>query len=142
VREPNTRRRWIAAIAGIAVATLVLSACASGSSLTGKTWKWTASTTVAPPTQSKVPDPSLYTVEFLSDGTFQAKADCNTVSGTYTSTTSQGLHIYPGPSTLAACGPDSLSAAFIADLGQAIAYTFFRSEMTINLSDLGTMTFE
>ncbi len=31
---------------------------------------------------------------------------------------------------------------FVEKLGLATAYTFFRSEMTINLQDLGTMTFK
>jgi len=141
VRELVTSRRWVAA-AGLAAAALVLAACSSGSSLTGKTWQWISWTTVTPQSQSDVPEPSAYTIEFLSDGTFQAKADCNAVAGTYTSTSSGGLKIYPGPSTLAACGADSMSEAFVEKIGLAISYTFFRSEMTINLQDLGTMQFE
>ena len=38
----------------------------------------------APAHQSAVPDPSSYTITFADDGTFNAKADCNTVNGTYT----------------------------------------------------------
>ena len=141
MRELFTMRRWIV-VAGIVAATFVLAACASGSTLTGKTWQWTSWSTMTPQSKSDVPDPSAYTIEFASDGTFQAKADCNTVSGTYTSSTSGGLKIYPGPSTLVACGADSLSADFVEKLGLANSYTFFRSEMTINLADLGTMTFK
>jgi heat shock protein HslJ len=126
----------------VVVVTLVLAACSSGSSLTGKTWQWISWTTVTPQSQSDVPDPSGYTIEFRSDGTFQAKADCNTVAGTYTSSASGGLKISPGPSTLAACGADSMSELFVERLGLAISYTFFRSEMTINLQDLGTMQFK
>ena len=84
-------------------------------------------------------DPSSYTIEFRSDGTLEAKADCNTVAGTYTSSASGGLKIQLDPSTLAACGADSMSETFVEKLGLAISYTFFRSEMTINLQDLGTM---
>ncbi len=141
MRELISLRRW-AVVTGVVVASLVLAACSSGSSLTGKTWQWTSWTTMTPQSQSVVPDPSAYTIEFKSDGTFQAKADCNTVAGTYTSTTSGGLKISPGPSTLAACGADSLSSTFVEKLGLAISSTFFRSEMTINLQDLGTMTFK
>jgi heat shock protein HslJ len=89
-----------------------------------------------------VPDPSSYTIEFKSDGTFQARADCNTVAGTYATTASQALKITLGPSTLVACGAASLSDTFVEKLGLATGYTFFRSEMTINLQDLGTMTFK
>jgi heat shock protein HslJ len=141
VRELITRRGWVV-VAGVLVATLVLAACASGSTLTGKTWQWTSWTVKSPQSQSDVPDPSLYTIEFKSDGTFAAKADCNTVVGTYTSSASGGLKIYPGPSSLVACGADSLSDVYVEKLGLAISYTFFRSEMTINLADLGTMTFK
>ena len=140
MRELMTIRRWVV-VAGV-VAALVLAACSSGSSLTGKAWQWTSWTTVTPQSQSDVADPSSYTIEFKSDGTFQAKADCNGVTGTYTSTASGGLKIDPDPSTLAACGADSVSEAFAEKLGLAIGYTFFRSEMTINLQDLGTMQFK
>lgn len=142
MRKLSARRRWIVVVAGVVAVTLALAACASGSTLTGKAWQWTASTTVTPQSQTSVPDPSKYTIEFKSDGTFQATADCNSVTGTYDSTESGGLHIYPGASTLVACGDDSLADVFVADLAQAIGYTFFRSEMTINLADLGTMTFK
>lgn len=141
MHELITRRRWVG-IAGLVVVALVLAACASGNTLTGKTWQWNAWTTVTPQAQEDVRDPSSYTIEFLEDGTFQAKADCNTVAGTYTTSASQALKITPGPSTLAACPDDSLSSMFVEKLALATGYTFFRSEMTINLQDLGSMTFK
>jgi heat shock protein HslJ len=134
--------RRLIVVAGVVVVTLVLAACASGSSLTGKTWQWNSWTTVSPQAKSDVPDPSSYTIEFKEDGTFQAKADCNSVSGTYVTTASKGLKITLGPSTLVACGADSLSDTFVQKLALATSYTFFRSEMTINQQDLGTMTFK
>lgn len=136
----NRRRR--VGVAGLVVVALVLAGCASGNTLTGKTWQWNAWTTMTPQAQEDVPNPSSYTIEFLDDGTFQAKADCNTVAGTYTTSASQALKISLGPSTLVACGDDSLSSTFGEKLGLATGYTFFRSEMTINLQDLGTMTFK
>jgi heat shock protein HslJ len=141
VRELISMRRWVV-VAGVVVAILALAACGSGNSLTGKTWQWNSWTTMTPQSQADVPDPSAYTIEFKSDGTFQAKADCNNVGGTYTSSASGGLKISPGPSSLAACGADSLSAEFVQKLALAISYTFFRSDMTINLQDLGTLTFK
>ncbi len=138
MRELITKHR-LAVVAAVVVATLVLVGCSSDSSLTGKTWQWVSWTTVTPESQADVPDPSGYTIEFRSDGTLEAKADCNTVAGTYTSSASGGLKIYLEPSTLAACGADSMSETFVEKLGLAISYTFFRSEMTINLQDLGTM---
>ena len=141
MRELITMRRWVV-VAGVVVAILVLAACSSGDSLTCKTWQWSSWTTLTPQTQADVPDPSSYTIEFKSDRTFQAKADCNTISGTYITSASQALKITLGPSTLVACGPDSLSDVFVEKLGLATAYTFFRSEMTINLQDLGTLGFK
>ena len=57
-----------------------------------------------PAFQGVVPaaDQANYTIEFKSDGTFNAKADCNQLAGTYTTTGSGGLTIVPGPMTLAA----------------------------------------
>ena len=141
MRELTTKNLW-AVVAAVVIATLVLVGCSSGGSLTGTTWQWISWTTVTPESQADVPDPSSYTVEFRSDGTLEAKADCNTVAGTYTSSASGGLKVYLDPSTLAACGADSLSEAFIEKLGLSISYTFFRSEMTINLQDLGTLQLE
>ena len=97
------------------VATLVLGAllagCAqsgSGSTLTGNTWEWVASTTTSPASQSVVPVPQSYTIEFKPNQTFDGKADCNQISGTWTSTSGNGLNIALGSSTAAACGPDTL----------------------------------
>jgi heat shock protein HslJ len=134
--------RRLIVVAAVVAAVLALAACSSGASLTGKTWQWTASTSKVPASQSNVPDPSKYTIEFKTDGTYKAVADCNTVSGTYTSTASGGLTINPGASSLVACGSDSLSDVYVQGLGQAISYTFFGQQLTINLSDLGTMTFK
>jgi ABC-type glycerol-3-phosphate transport system substrate-binding protein len=66
-------RRSVALVAVIVVAVLALAACSSsGSSLTGKSWQWTASTTKAPASESVVPNPEKCTIEFKSDGTFSA----------------------------------------------------------------------
>lgn len=132
----------------LVIATLALGAlfagCASsaGSGLTNTVWEWTASTTVTPASQSVVPNPSSYTIEFKPNQTFNAKADCNQVSGTWASTSDNGLTITPGPSTLAECGPDSLSSIFIAGLGKTKSYVQGESELTLRLTDEGTMTFK
>ena len=96
-----------------------------------------------------VPDPSKYTIEFMSDWTFRATADCNTVSGTYrtvsagrTGLPSTGLRLRPDPYSLAACGPDSLSDAFLQGLWSAARYEIADSQLTILRSTEGTMTFE
>jgi heat shock protein HslJ len=70
-----------------------------------------------------VPNPEKYTIGFKSDGKFSAKADCNQVAGGYTTTSSGGLTITPGPSTLVACGADSLGDMYVAGLAMAASYS-------------------
>jgi heat shock protein HslJ len=137
----TSRRATIGLVLAVAAAT-VLGACSSGSSLTGKTWQWTSATTSSPASQSVVPDPTAYTIEFKSDGTYAAKADCNQLTGSYTTTSSSGLTIASGPMTLAACGADSLSDVYVHSLLQASSYGISGSDLTITLADNGTMTFK
>jgi heat shock protein HslJ len=120
-----------------------------GSILTGTTWQWTGSTTGPAEVPLRVPDPSKYSIEFISDWTFRATADCNTVSGTYrtvsagrTGLPSTGLRLRPDPYSLAACGPDSMSDAFLQGLWSAARYEIADSQLTILRSTEGTMTFE
>jgi heat shock protein HslJ len=120
-----------------------------GSILTGTTWQWTGATTGSAEVPLVVPDPSNYTIEFMSDSTFRTTADCNAVSGTYrtvsagrTGLSSTGLRLRPGPYSLAACGPDSLSDAFLQGLWSAARYVIADSKLTILRSTQGTMTFD
>jgi heat shock protein HslJ len=129
---------------GVAIAA-VISACSSGgSNLTGKTWQLTAITETTPAFQGIVPaaDQANYTIEFKSDGTFSAKADCNTTSGTYTRTSSGGLTIVPGPTTLVACPEGSLSPQYLAALANAASYAVANSQLTITLKDGGTLVYK
>lgn len=144
--------RWLVPVFAIlailvAAAVLVLGRQPSSDGLTGTTWHWTATTTQEDPPPSAVPDPSGYTIEFRPDRTLGVKADCNAVSGTYrrippgrTGPLAR-LTIIPGPSTLVACGPDSLSAVYLENLYRAVSYTIADGRLTIWLSDGGTMTF-
>ena len=127
----------------LVVGGLLLAACSpsSGSALTGTTWQWTASTTTVPASQSVVPDPENYTITFNTDGTFEAKVDCNQASGDYTTDGSE-LTITPGPSTLAACPEGSLDGLYLEGLSKAASYSVSGEEMTITLSDEGTMQFD
>ena len=43
-----------------------------------------------------------YTIDFATDGTFAARADCNQVAGAYELSGDDGITITPGPSTLMA----------------------------------------
>jgi heat shock protein HslJ len=113
----------------------------SATGLTGKTWQWTASTTKVPASQSVVPDPANYTIDFKSDGTFSAKVDCNQMSGTYTSTSSGGLTIEPGPMTMAMCPDGSLDSLYVFGLSNAQSYAIASNQLTITLAEEATMTF-
>ena len=125
---------------------VVLVACSSGSSggLTGKVWHLTAITEKVPAFQGVVPDAQQanYTIEFKSSGTFDAKADCNNLSGSYTTTSSGGLTIVPGPMTLAICPPGSMSDQYVTSLGKAASYAIANDQLTITLTDGGTLAYK
>ncbi len=87
-------------------------------------------------------DQAKYTIEFKTDGTFASKADCNQVSGSYTSTPAGGLTITPGPSTMAACPEGSLGGPYVAALSLAKSYAITNAELMITLSDEGTLQYK
>jgi heat shock protein HslJ len=122
---------------------LVGCATPAGTGLQNTTWKWTASTTTQPASQSVVPNPDNYTVLFKPNQTFEAKADCNQVSGQWATDTGNGLTITPGPSTMAACGPDSLAPQFVDGLSKTTNYVLDTSgNLVLTLGTEGTMTFK
>jgi heat shock protein HslJ len=84
-------------------------------------------------------DPANYTVEFLEDGQLGIQADCNRVLGEYVGENGI-LDITLGPSTLAACGPDSIDTEFTQALSSASLYFFQDGDLFIDLIyDSGTM---
>jgi len=89
-----------------------------------------------------VADRNKYTIAFAADGTFDSTADCNNVRGTYTATSSGGLTITPGPSTIVACPDGSLSDLFVLGLSNAASYRVASGTLTITLNDGGSMAFE
>jgi heat shock protein HslJ len=66
-------------------------------------------------------DPSRYSLQFRSDSTVIVKADCNQIAGTYTLKGSS-LTITLGPSTMAACPPDSQATVYLQQLGAVVSY--------------------
>ena len=133
------------AIPALLVAMFVVAGCdilgGSSDSLTGKNWQWSASTTTAPVSLSVVPTPEDYTIEFKSDGTFAAKADCNQVAGSYTTGDGGAMTITPGPSTLVACPEESLADLYMAGLAATESYAITEGQLVLTTSD-GTMTFD
>jgi len=137
------RHRTLIALAVAAI--VALAACSgSSSSLTGKTWQLTAMTHRVAGGFGGVPeaDQADYTIEFTSDGTYQAKADCNATSGTYTTTSDGGLTMAPGPTTLVACPAGSLSDEYVQDLAIASGYQIVDGELSITLKDGWTLEFK
>ena len=117
--------------------------------LTGTTWQWTGATTGAGAIPIVVPDPDAYTIRFTREWTFEVVADCNRVSGTYSVVPAgraggarNGLALVPAPASLVSCGAESLSDAFLQQLGSASHYVIAGSQLTIALAPGGTMTFE
>ena len=134
-------RMVLAVVFGLAT---VVAACGGGSGLTGKTWQLTAITEKVPAFQGVVPaaDQQNYTIQFEPNGTFTAKADCNQLAGSYTTTGSGGLTIAPGPMTLVACPEGSLADQYVAALGKAASYVVANGQLTITTTDEGTLVFK
>ncbi len=120
---------------------------AATSGLIGSVWQLTAVTEKVPAFQGVIPDDqqASYTITFNGDGTFQAQADCNSVSGTYSTadpTAASGdLSIFLGPSTLVACPEGSFADLFTIGLGSAASYGIADDVLTITLVNDGTLTF-
>ncbi len=127
----------------VIAATLIVGACNSGGALTGKTWQLTAVTEQVPAFQGVVPeaDQANYTIEFLTNGTFNAKADCNQLSGTYTTTGTGDMSIELGPMTMAACPEGSMADMYIAGLASAESYDIADDQLTITTAT-GTLAFK
>ena len=134
-------RRMSLAILAVAIAS-GLGACSSAASgLTGATWQWSHLSENNPKHQSVVPDPASYTITFDADGHFQARADCNQVSGSYT-TNGSSITLTVGPTTLVACPPGSLGDQYVALLQQVAGYSIDGTNLTLLLeNDAGEMGF-
>lgn len=108
-------------------------------SLTAQPWQWIAFT--SPVEQFEVATPERYLLTFYADATVSVVADCNNAAGSYTEDVG-ALTITLGPTTAAACPPDSRSDQFVRLLGGAARYFFQDGQLFIDLfADGGTMAF-
>ena len=88
-------------------------------------------------------DQANYTIEFKPAGAFQAKADCNQLSGAYTTTSSGGMTITPGPMTT-----DGLPGRVVRrpvrrrPRRRPTATSIASDVLTLNQNDGGTLTFK
>jgi len=106
--------------------------------LTGAVWQWTEIRSAN--TATAVADPTRYTITFNEDGTAAIKADCNSVTATYTAADG-AMTLTLGASTLAACPPDSQANEFTAGLSTVTGYSFQDGYLLLTLADGGTMLF-
>jgi len=82
-------------------------------------WQWTQLTDQSTGDVTSVPDPASYTIVFYPDETFSGTADCNSISGTYS--TRNGFSISVKSSTRAYCGEGSLDQQYISTLDHVVA---------------------
>jgi heat shock protein HslJ len=115
--------------------------------LTSNPWMASAVTLIDPPFQGSIPpdQQGKYTITFGRDGSFSAKADCNTVTGTYTtanpSAASGDLTLAIGPTTIALCPEGSYSDLYIAALQRVKSFAIANSALTLTLSDNGSIQY-
>ncbi len=137
--------RRIAPIAALVlVAATLLGACSSSSSgLTGKTWTLSAVTQDVPAFQGVIPpdQQGKYTITFNDDSTFDAKADCNNVSGGYRTGANGSMSIQIGPSTMAFCPAPSLGQAFTSALSLTTSYEIASGTLSLTLTGGGKLQF-
>jgi heat shock protein HslJ len=130
-------------LSSLLLVALFLAACGGGSNeLINTTWQWTSMTESMPASQSVVPNPENYTIEFKRYGTFNAKVDCNQVSGSY-ELDGDRLTLRLGPSTMAECGPDSLYNLYLSNLAVVDGYEIDNNVLILKFgAGLGEMHFE
>ena len=143
--RPSTLTLVLAGI-GIAVAALLLLAFLrnpGSGELTDRTWQLVAITGQTPAYQGVIAseDQPRYAIRFDTDGTFTARADCNTVLGGYEVSGRDGLTITPGPSTLVACPDGSYGSLFVHALSTVESWSTTDDQLTLTTTDGGTGTF-
>lgn len=118
-----------------------------GPGLTSGTWHLTAFALHTPPFEGAVPEAlqANYTIQFGADGTFTARADCNTVSGTYSPSDPAGasgsLSLVPGPATIVACEEGSYGDLYLTGLASTASFAITGNKLTLTLADSGTLQY-
>lgn len=122
---------------------VLLTACSSGvpNEMLDTTWEWQQLIETQPAAQSVIPDSENYTIVFNQDGIYNAKADCNMLTGGY-EIDGSNLTLLPGPSTLAECGPDSSYDLYVSLLGQVDGYEMENDRLSLTFGNgAGQMIF-
>jgi heat shock protein HslJ len=104
----------------------------------------TSLTIANPPFQGNVPaaEQPKFTMAFAADGSFSALADCNTLIGTWSAGSGGALTLQIGPSSLVACGDDSLSDLYIIGLNNVVSYAIASKQLTLTTDDGGTLVYK
>jgi len=133
----------VAVIAIILIGLFFLTRGGGTSGLTGTQWQLASIKQTAPAYQGVVPaaDQARYTITFNTDGTYSGTADCNRISGTYTTSGSNGITINAGTSTLAMCPDDSFGPLFAHAITTATTWSVASSQLTLSRADGASMTF-
>jgi len=93
-----------------------------------------------PASQSVVPQPPSYTVQFAADGTAAIRADCNNVGANYT-VSGTNLTITLGPATLAFCGEDSGDNLYMTALGGVTSYAMSEYGMALDIAEAARLQY-
>ena len=109
--------------------------------LANTSWQWIKLTD--PTQQVKIQDPTNYTLTFADATNLSIKADCNQVRASYKAGDDGALSITLGPSTLAACPPNSRGDQLTRLLAGAARFFIKDGHLFIDLiADGGTLEFE
>ena len=125
---------------------IVLAACGGKSeeapSIVGATWQWQSFEDTAGVNDITVSNPASYTLTLNDDGTASIQADCNQVSWPYELNGSGLTFDSLGPSTLAACGEDSLDTQYLDLLANTATFVMSDGNLVLNLkADAGNLVF-
>ena len=90
----------------------------SSRAIVGDVWKWVSLKNAE---SLYVGNSMRYTLEMKPNGHYFVQADCNTGSGLY-QIAGNRLSLFPGPFTLASCGPDSLGNRYAQYLSRVSTF--------------------
>jgi uncharacterized membrane protein/heat shock protein HslJ len=80
-----------------------------------------------------------YTIDFGAEGRYSGRADCNRYAGGYREPEPGRLVLSAGPTTLAACPPESLSSEFLRAVASVTAYEMRGEQLRLSYGDGGAL---